>query len=94
MFLPLKWVGLTTTLFLTLSSRAWAETAATGDQDLGTVMSGLSDVSTFYGLLLQYPKIMLQLPNYGGITVSSLRLLRAKGADISLNNHADRSPKQ
>lgn len=69
MFLPLKWVGLTTTLFLTLSSRAWAETAATGDQDLGTVMSGLSDVSTFYGLLLQYPKIMLQLPNYGGITI-------------------------
>jgi hypothetical protein len=44
--------------------------AQSSDQDLGTVMGNLSDVSTFYNLLLQYPKIMLQLPSYDGITVS------------------------
>lgn len=63
--LPLSWSSLMTAI-LTL---AWRTTAQTDVPDLGTLLAGQKDLSIYYGLLQQYPKIMLQLPNYGGITV-------------------------
>lgn len=53
-------------VLLSLSPRS---VAASGSQDLGTVLDGIKDLSTYKDLLKQYPDILLQLPNYAGITI-------------------------
>ncbi|KAJ9155328.1 Fasciclin-domain-containing protein [Pleurostoma richardsiae] len=38
-------------------------------KDLGTILSGNKDLSTYYTLIQKYPNILLQLPNYAGVTI-------------------------
>ncbi|KAK5991125.1 Fasciclin-like arabinogalactan protein [Cladobotryum mycophilum] len=38
-------------------------------KDLGTVLKGNSDLSTYYDLIQKYPDILLQLPSYDGVTI-------------------------
>ncbi|PKK43236.1 hypothetical protein CI102_12837, partial [Trichoderma harzianum] len=37
-------------------------------RDLGTVLAGNKDLSTFYSLIQKYPDVLLQLPSYAGVT--------------------------
>lgn len=37
--------------------------------DLGTLLSGQKNLTTFYGLIQKYPQILLQLPSYQGVTI-------------------------
>lgn len=37
--------------------------------DLGTLLSGQKNLTTFYGLIQKYPQILLQLPSYSGVTI-------------------------
>ncbi|UKZ71886.1 uncharacterized protein TrAtP1_012830 [Trichoderma atroviride] len=39
------------------------------EQDLGTVLANNKDLSTYYELIQKYPDILLQLPNYAGVTI-------------------------
>ncbi|KAK4186323.1 FAS1 domain-containing protein [Podospora australis] len=36
---------------------------------LGAVLAGQQDLSTYYSLIKQYPDILLQLPNFAGVTL-------------------------
>ncbi|KAG5967962.1 hypothetical protein E4U58_002047, partial [Claviceps cyperi] len=45
-----------------------AVACAEGNQDLGTVLAGNKDVSKFYDLIKKFPDVLLQLPNYSGVT--------------------------
>ncbi|KAG5940113.1 hypothetical protein E4U59_002655 [Claviceps monticola] len=47
-----------------------AGACAEGNQDLGTVLAGNKDVSKFYDLIKKFPDILLQLPNYSGVTIA------------------------
>jgi transforming growth factor-beta-induced protein len=38
--------------------------------DLGSVLGRHPKLSTYYKLIKKYPDILLQLPNYKGVTVS------------------------
>ncbi|KAJ4857264.1 fasciclin domain-containing protein [Trichoderma breve] len=38
-------------------------------RDLGTVLAGNKDLSTFYSLIQKYPDVLLQLPSYAGVTI-------------------------
>ncbi|OIW31278.1 Fasciclin-domain-containing protein [Coniochaeta ligniaria NRRL 30616] len=53
-------------VLLSLSLRS---VAADGSQDLGTVLDGIKELSTYKDLLKQYPDILLQLPSFAGITI-------------------------
>ncbi|RDL36556.1 Uncharacterized protein BP5553_05908 [Venustampulla echinocandica] len=37
--------------------------------DLGTLLSGEKNLTTFYGLIQKYPQILLQLPSFNGVTI-------------------------
>jgi uncharacterized surface protein with fasciclin (FAS1) repeats len=37
--------------------------------DLGSLLSGQKNLTTFYGLIQKYPQILLQLPSYQGVTI-------------------------
>ncbi|TVY71346.1 Fasciclin-like arabinogalactan protein, partial [Lachnellula suecica] len=37
--------------------------------DLGTLLSGQKNLTTFYSLIQKYPQILLQLPSYQGVTI-------------------------
>ncbi|KAK0726872.1 fasciclin domain-containing protein, partial [Lasiosphaeria miniovina] len=50
-------------------SSAWQLRQVAKPQDLGTVLSSHKNISTYYGLVKQYPDILLQLPNYAGVTL-------------------------
>ncbi|KAM0281475.1 hypothetical protein ACHAQH_003505 [Verticillium albo-atrum] len=39
------------------------------DEDLGAVLSSQKNLSTFYGLLKDYPEILLKLPSEDGVTI-------------------------
>ncbi|KAG6205556.1 hypothetical protein E4U35_002501 [Claviceps purpurea] len=47
-----------------------AGACAEGNQDLGTVLAGNKDVSKFYDLIKKFPDVLLQLPNYSGVTIA------------------------
>lgn len=38
-------------------------------RDLGSVLAGNKDLSKFYDLIKKFPDILLQLPNYSGVTI-------------------------
>ncbi|KAH6605192.1 fasciclin domain-containing [Trichoderma cornu-damae] len=38
-------------------------------QDLGSVLAGNPDLSTYYDLIQKYPDVLLQLPSYAGVTI-------------------------
>ncbi|EHK18879.1 uncharacterized protein TRIVIDRAFT_172511 [Trichoderma virens Gv29-8] len=38
-------------------------------RDLGTVLAGNKDLSTYYSLIQKYPDVLLQLPSYAGVTI-------------------------
>ncbi|KAG5973437.1 hypothetical protein E4U55_000563, partial [Claviceps digitariae] len=42
--------------------------SADGSKDLGSVLAGNKDVSKFYDLIKKFPDVLLQLPNYSGVT--------------------------
>ncbi|RFU80473.1 fasciclin domain-containing [Trichoderma arundinaceum] len=65
-------------LFALATLLASAMSAATKPQDLGSVLARNKDLSTYYALiqstdanapLQKYPDILLQLPNYAGVTI-------------------------
>ncbi|KAL6901644.1 FAS1 domain-containing protein [Trichoderma evansii] len=56
------------TLLASVASAKVVSTAAT-PQDLGSVLAGNKDLSTYYELIQKYPDILLQLPNYAGVTI-------------------------
>ncbi|KAM0323683.1 hypothetical protein ACHAQA_008618 [Verticillium albo-atrum] len=39
------------------------------DKDLGAVLSSQKNLSTFYGLLKDYPEVLLKLPSQDGVTI-------------------------
>ncbi|KAG5944550.1 hypothetical protein E4U53_006873 [Claviceps sorghi] len=43
---------------------------ADGSKDLGSVLAGNKDVSKFYDLIKKFPDVLLQLPNYSGVTIA------------------------
>ncbi|KAG6027016.1 hypothetical protein E4U41_001084 [Claviceps citrina] len=44
---------------------------ADGYKDLGAVLAGNKDLSKFYDLIKKYPDVLLQLPNYSGVTIAA-----------------------
>jgi len=44
-----------------------AQTGTVGD--LGSLLAGQKNLTTFYGLIQKYPNILLQLPSYQGVTI-------------------------
>lgn len=62
-----SWGGLLAT---SLSLFAAGTNAQTGTLvDLGTLLSGQKNLTTFYSLIQKYPEILLQLPSYQGVTI-------------------------
>ncbi|KAK6068618.1 fasciclin domain-containing protein [Seiridium cupressi] len=56
--------------FILLLSPIFIVASAAEDlPDLGTVLAGQSELSTYYELIKKYPEILLQLPTTGGITI-------------------------
>ncbi|KAG6006430.1 hypothetical protein E4U21_007048 [Claviceps maximensis] len=47
-----------------------AAVCAEGSKDLGSVLAGNKDVSKFYDLIKKFPDVLLQLPNYSGVTIA------------------------
>ncbi|GFP57347.1 hypothetical protein ACSS6W_010373 [Trichoderma asperelloides] len=56
------------TLLASIASAKVVSTA-TAPQDLGSVLASNKDLSTYYELIQKYPDILLQLPNYAGVTI-------------------------
>jgi len=57
-------------LATSLSLFAAGTNAQTGTLvDLGTLLSGQKNLTTFYSLIQKYPEILLQLPSYQGVTI-------------------------
>ncbi|KAK2592143.1 hypothetical protein QQS21_010151 [Conoideocrella luteorostrata] len=48
-----------------------ASVLADDRKDLGSVLAGNKDLSKFYDLIKKYPDILLQLPNYSGVTIAA-----------------------
>ncbi len=69
-FLPASLLGLVTALLACTPVFVRAD----GPKDLGSVLAANSNLSTYYNLIKTYPDILLQLPNYAGVTVSLLPL--------------------
>ncbi|KAK0387790.1 hypothetical protein NLU13_4035 [Sarocladium strictum] len=61
-----------TMLFKRLVTAVASLTAVRRDdepQDLGSVLAGHKNLTTYYSLIKKYPDILLQLPSYSGVTI-------------------------
>ncbi|KAG5913403.1 hypothetical protein E4U42_001213 [Claviceps africana] len=58
---------------------------ADGSRDLGSVLAGNKDVSKFYNLIKKFPDVLLQLPNYSGVTMEK----KCNVADCEADQMAD-----
>ncbi|PTB76735.1 FAS1 domain-containing protein [Trichoderma longibrachiatum ATCC 18648] len=54
--------------FLTLAALLVSAVSA-DPRELGTVLAGNKDLSTYYSLIKKYPEVLLQLPSYAGVTI-------------------------
>ncbi|PMD65199.1 fasciclin domain-containing protein [Hyaloscypha bicolor E] len=62
-----SWRGLLATSLGLFAAGTNAQTGAISD--LGSLLAGQKNLTTFYALIQKYPEILLQLPSYQGVTV-------------------------
>ncbi|CRK19993.1 hypothetical protein BN1723_012009 [Verticillium longisporum] len=69
MFASTNYAGLIALVACLALSSTHIAAAQTEDEDLGAVLSSQKNLSTFYGLIKEYPDVLLKLPSQDGMTI-------------------------